>query len=608
MPHETGLITILAAGFGLAFILGLVATRLRLPPLVGYLVAGVIIGPSTPGFVADASLASQLAEIGVILLMFGVGLHFSVADLFAVRKIAVPGAVAQITAATALGALVAHFWGWSWGAGIVFGLSLSVASTVVLLRALEERGILDTAGGKIAVGWLIVEDLATVLALVLLPALASTLGASATTTDVPTRSIGMELTLTFVKVGAFLALMYFVGRRTVPWLLARVARTGSRELFTLAVLAVALGIAVGAASLFGVSFALGAFFAGVVIAESDLSYQAASDALPLQDAFAVLFFVSVGMLFDPMVIVEQPLHVLSVVLIIMIGKSLAAFGIMIAFRKPVRTALLISASLAQIGEFSFILAGLGITLGLLPAEANSLILAGALLTITLNPVTFATIPALERWLQRQPRFYAFLEKGEADIDVSPADAQTSTMRDHVVLIGFGRVGRRIGYALERSGIQYVAVERDQNTVEALRKRGIPAVFGDAARPGILNHVHLETAKLLVIASPDPYHARAIVELALKVNPSIEIAARTHSEAGQKFLEERGVHRAFMGERELALSMAHHSMMRMGQTDDQADATVDAMRRATSLGMKAIDKDGTMVDRPSADEPVLPQPT
>jgi len=602
MPHDTGLITILAAGFGLAFLLGLLATRFRLPPLVGYLMAGVVIGPFTPGFVADAGLATQLAEIGVILLMFGVGLHFSVQDLYAVRKIAVPGAVAQITAATVLGALVARWWGWSWSAGIVFGLSLSVASTVVLLRALEERGILDTSGGKIAVGWLIVEDLATVLALVLLPALAGTLGGTPAT-DGAGRGIGTELMLTFLKVGAFLALMYFVGRRSVPWLLARVARTGSRELFTLAVLAVALGIAVGAATLFGVSFALGAFFAGVVIAESDLSYQAASDALPLQDAFAVLFFVSVGMLFDPGVLLRQPLHVLYVVLIVMIGKSLAAFGIMIVFRKPVRTALLISASLAQIGEFSFILAGLSITLGLLPAEANSLILAGALLTITFNPLAFSLIPTIERWLQARPALLARLEP-VPDVDVSPADAQTAGMQDHVVLVGFGRVGRRIGYALERSGIPYVAVERDQNTVEALRKRGISAVFGDAARPGILNHVHIETAKLLVIASPDPYHARAIVDIALKLNPGIEIAARTHSEAGQKFLEERGVQRAFMGERELALSMAHHSMMRMGRTDDEADETVDAMRRATSLGMRAVGKDGRPIHQP--DRPILPQ--
>jgi CPA2 family monovalent cation:H+ antiporter-2 len=464
---------------------------------------------------------------------------------------------------------------------VVFGLSLSVASTVVLLRALEERGILDTSDGRIAVGWLIVEDLATVLALVLLPALAATLGASsAGDVGVPSPSIGRQLLLTFVKVGAFLALMYFVGRRAVPWLLGRVARTGSRELFTLAVLAVALGVAVGAASLFGVSFALGAFFAGVVIAESDLSYQAAADALPLQDAFAVLFFVSVGMLFDPMVLVREPLKVLAVILIVMIGKSLAAFAIMIAFRKPVHTALLISASLAQIGEFSFILAGLGITLGLLPAAANSLILAGALLTISLNPLAFAIVGPLERWLNRHPRLMAFLERPDRDVIVAPP--RRTAMSGHVVLIGFGRVGRRIGNALERERIPFVVVERDQNSVEALRARGIPAVFGDAARPGILDHVDLETARLLIVASPDLYQARAIVDVAKKSRPDIETAARTHSESGQKFLEGLGVHRVFMGERELALSMAHHALMRMGRTDDQADATLDAMR-VTSHG-------------------------
>ena len=344
-------------------------------------------------------------------------------------------------------------------------------------------------------------------------------------------------------------------------------------------------LALGAAYLFGVSFALGAFFAGVVIAESDLSYQAAADALPLQDAFAVLFFVSVGMLFDPMVLVRQPFHILAVILIVMVGKSLAAFAIMILFRKPVTTALLISASLAQIGEFSFILAGLGLTLGLLPPEANSLILAGALLTITLNPMTFSFVTPIERWLQARPKLMARLEPSTTEVMALTQQYATQATRDHVVLIGFGRVGRRIGYALERAGITYVAVDRNQNTVEALRKRGITAIFGDAARPGILNHVGLDKARLVVIASPDPYHARAIVEVAKKINPNVEIAARTHSEAGQKFMEQLGVERVFMGERELALSMAHHSLMRMGRTDDEADATVDEMRRHTALGMR-----------------------
>ena len=396
MPHETALLATIAVGFALAFVLGFAASRLGLPPLVGYLLAGVAVGPYSPGFVADTGLASQLAEIGVILLMFGVGLHFSLSDLLAVRRIALPGAVTQIAVATALGAAVAHVWGWSWGQGIVLGLALSVASTVVLLKALEDRGILDTVDGRIAVGWLIVEDLVTVLALVLLPALAVTLGgrAPAVADGAAPAGLGMTIALTLGKVVAFLVVMLVVGRRAVPWMLEHVARTGSRELFTLSVLAVALGVAVGAAALFGVSFALGAFFAGVVINESDLSHQAAADALPFQDAFAVLFFVSVGMLFDPRILLREPLEVLAVVAIVMLGKSAAAFLIVLLFRYPVRTALTVSASLAQIGEFSFILAGLGASLGLLPPEGQSLVLAGALISITLNPLLFGLIAPL----------------------------------------------------------------------------------------------------------------------------------------------------------------------------------------------------------------------
>ncbi len=414
MHHETALIATIAVGLGLAFLLGLIAVRLRLPPLLGYLLAGVAVGPFTPGYVADAGLASQLAELGVILLMFGVGLHFSIGDLLSVRKIAVPGAVVQILVATGLGAAVARLWGWSWGTGIVFGLSLSVASTVVLLRALEDRGILESGDGRIAVGWLIVEDLVTVLALVLLPALAGPLGADpaaggvagaagAHATAAPERGLLATLGITLAKVTAFVALMLVVGRRAVPWLLGRVVRLESRELFTLAVLAIALGIAVGAAALFGVSFALGAFFAGVVVSESDFSHEAASNALPLQDAFAVLFFVSVGMLFDPTILVRQPLQVLAVVLIVLIGKSLAAFGIVVLFRHSVHTALTISASLAQIGEFSFILAALGVSLGLIPAEAQSFIVAGALLSITLNPFVFGTVDPISRWIADRRR-------------------------------------------------------------------------------------------------------------------------------------------------------------------------------------------------------------
>ncbi|WP_451992114.1 cation:proton antiporter domain-containing protein [Azospirillum argentinense] len=398
----------IAIAFGLAFIFGYLADRIRLPPLVGYLVAGVIIGPFTPGFVADGALAAQLAEIGVILLMFGVGLHFSPSDLLAVRKIAIPGAVGQIGLATALGVGLAWLWGWSLGAGLVLGLSLSVASTVVLLKALEERDMLNTAEGRVAVGWLIVEDLAMVLALVLLPALAEVLGGHApgaaggaagghgAGSDGP---IWLTLALTLGKVAAFSVLAIVLGPRVVPVILTNVARTGSRELFTLSVLAIALGVAYGSAVLFGVSFALGAFFAGVVLNESRFSHKAATDSMPLQDAFAVLFFVSVGMLFDPSILLRDPLAVIAVVALIVVGKSLIAFGIVILLRFPVGMGLAVSASLAQIGEFSFILVGLGMSLGLLPEEGRDLVLAGALLSITLNPAVFAAVAALRKHLQ-----------------------------------------------------------------------------------------------------------------------------------------------------------------------------------------------------------------
>ena len=400
MPHDTTLIATLVVGLVFAFAGGFVASKLRFPPLVGYLLAGVAVGPFTPDFVADAALAAQLAEIGIILLMFGVGLHFSIKDLLAVRGIAIPGAIGQIVFATALGAGVAHLWGWSLGAGLVFGLALSVASTVVLLRALEERNLLDSSNGRIAVGWLIVEDLAMVLALVLLPVFAGVLGAGAQglAGQVGGDDFLLTLALTFGKVGIFLTLVLVVGTRVIPWLLEQVTRTGSRELFTLSVLATALGIAFGSAELFGVSFALGAFFAGVVLSESDFSHQAAADSLPLKDAFAVLFFVSVGMLFDPTILVREPLAVLAVVAVIVIGKSLAAFGIVLAFGYPASTALIVSASLAQIGEFSFILAGLGVGLGLLPPEGRDMILAGALLSITINPLVFVGVDRLTSWL------------------------------------------------------------------------------------------------------------------------------------------------------------------------------------------------------------------
>ncbi|MGQ0835031.1 MAG: YbaL family putative K(+) efflux transporter [Gammaproteobacteria bacterium] len=565
MPHETDLIALLAIGFVLAFGLGFVAVRLRLPPLVGYLLAGIAVGPHTPGFVGDTTLASQLAEIGVILLMFGVGLHFSISALREVRRIAVPGAVAQIAVATVIGTVVARYWGWSYGAGIVFGLALSVASTVVLLRALEERNELESENGRIAVGWLIVEDLATVLALVMLPALAGTLDGSVTggAQEIVT-SLGVALGVTVLKIGLFIALMLVGGTRLVPWLLAQVARTGSRELFTLAVLAIALGIAYGSAELFDVSFALGAFFAGVMLAESDFSHRAAADSLPLQEAFAVLFFVSVGMLFDPSIVVREPLAVAAVLLIIMVGKSFAAFGIVLAFGYSATTALTVSASLAQIGEFSFILAGLGVTLGLLPEEGRDLVLAGALLSIALNPFVFATIQPVSRWLQARPRLLARLERSVARPGVLASAGIGRHLKDHAVIVGYGRVGSVIGETLEQHGIPFVVIEQDRALVESLYARDVRAVYGDATAPEILDAARIDTAKLIVIAVPDGVQALRTLEVARRRNPGIETAVRTHSVSVLGELERRGVGKAVMAERELASSLKSYALRVFGR--------------------------------------------
>jgi monovalent cation:H+ antiporter-2, CPA2 family len=449
MPHDVSLIATIAVGFALAFLLGFIAHRLRLPPLVGYLMGGVAMGRFTPGFVADSALVGQLAEIGVMLLMFGVGLHFSTGDLMAVRRIAIPGAIVQILIATTIGSCMATFWGWSLGAGLVLGLSLSVASTVVLLKALEERNEVSTPNGRIAVGWLIVEDLVMVMTLVLLPAFAEVLGGRS---NAPVRAavdlgllVGLGLTL--LKVVSFVASVLLFGPRVMPWLLRQVARTGSRELFTLCVLAVALGIAFASARLFGVSFALGAFFAGVVLTESDLSHKAAANSLPLQDAFAVLFFVSVGMLFDPSILITHPLMVAAVLLLILLGKSLAACAIVLLLGYPLSTALTVSAALAQIGEFSFILGGLGVAYGLLPAEGLSLILAGALLSISLNPLVFVGTDVLVGWIRKVSWLKRHLEDGRAalftrleeDLDAArmaleaKATARTSWQSDSLYL-------------------------------------------------------------------------------------------------------------------------------------------------------------------------------
>jgi CPA2 family monovalent cation:H+ antiporter-2 len=552
MLHSVELITTIAAALGLALIWGFIAVRLRLPALVGYLVAGILIGPFTPGFVANTALAGQLAEIGVMLLMFGVGLHFSLDDLLSVKKIALPGALVQIAVATAMGAAAAMAWGWSPIAGIVFGLSLSVASTVVLLKALESRDALATPNGRIAVGWLVVEDLAMVLVLVLLPPLARMFNGSTEHRSV----VDLMATLVFTlgEVAAFIGLMLLVGRRFFPWLLWQVARTGSRELFTLCVVSAALGIAYGSAELFGVSFALGAFFAGMVLRESALSYRAAEESLPLRDAFAVLFFVSVGMLFDPRVLLEQPLQVLAVVAIIVFGKSLAAFLLVLAFRYPLNTALTVSASLAQIGEFSFILAGLGVALGVLPAAGQSLILAGALFSIALNPLVFRMVEPAQAWIRSRSQRARDLELRDDPLAELPAHVATDALTGHIVLVGFGRVGRHIAEALDARGLPYVVAEQQREAVEKLRDLGIHAVAGDASEPAVLIQAHVARAQMLVIATPDTFQARKMIKLARTLNPHIHVVVRSHSEDEAELLRREQAVEVLVGELELANSM------------------------------------------------------
>ena len=561
MPHSVSLIHTIAAALGLALALGFLATRLRLPALVGYLLAGVAIGPFTPGFVADAAMASQLAEIGVMLLMFGVGLHFSLGDLLAVRKIAVPGAVVQMMVATALGTALATWWGWSLGGALVLGLSLSVASTVVLLRALETLGILDSYTGRIAVGWLVVEDLAMVLVLVLLPPLTGWLGSSAGA-ELDAAQLGRTVGWTLLQVGGFVALMLLVGRRLFPWVLWQVARTGSRELFTLCVVAAAVGIAFGSAALFGVSFALGAFFAGMVMRESEFAHRAAHESLPLRDAFAVLFFVSVGMLFNPAVLWERPLQVLAVVAIIMVGKTLAAAALVLAFRYPLNTALTVSASLAQIGEFSFILVALGASLGLLPPEGASLVLAGALISMALNPLLFHAIAPLQDWLRARSAWARRLEQRDDPLAELPMSTDSRYLARQVVLVGYGRVGRRVAGALAAHDIPFVVAEQNRELVESLRADGIAAVFGDAVEPAVLIQAHIARAAMLVIATPDSLNVRQIIATAVTLNPAIETVVRSHSEdEARRLVQECDGTVVFLAEDALAQLMSHHVLER-----------------------------------------------
>lgn len=537
------LIDIIAVGLVLAFIFGMIAHRLRISPLVGYLIAGIIIGPYTPGFVANKEVAAELAEIGVILLMFGVGLHFSFKDLLSVKSIAVPGAIAQISLATLLGWGLSILLGWSTASGIVFGLCLSTASTVVLLRALEERQLIETHRGQIAIGWLIVEDLAMVLTLVLLPAILGIMDNNETNF----MQLASQLLITLGKVVAFIAIMLLGGSKLVPWLLARSASTGSREIFTLAVLAIAMGIAFGAVALFGVSFALGAFFAGMVLNESELSHRAAHDTLPLRDAFAVLFFVSVGMLFDPHILVSQPYAVIATVAIIIFGKSIAAYGLVRIMKHSNRTALLISASLAQIGEFAFILATLGGKLNVFTPEMHSLVVAGAIFSILLNPVIFTLV---ESYLKRTET----LEEQIAEEAVEEEIQVPVSICNHAVLVGYGRVGSLIGNQLHKQNIPLVVIENSLTRVEALREQGIVAVLGNAAKHDVLDLARLDCARWLLVTTPNGYEAGEIVAHARSKRPDLEIIARAHYDDEVDYITEHGATHVVMGEREIAHCM------------------------------------------------------
>ncbi|MBL8592903.1 MAG: cation:proton antiporter [Devosia sp.] len=608
MPHSTPLISTIVAGLVLAFILGAIANRFRMPPLVGYLVAGVLVGPFTPGFVADAELATELSEIGVILLMFGVGLHFSLKDLLSVRAIAIPGAIVQIGGATIMGLGLATLLGWGLGAGLIFGLALSVASTVVLLKALQDRHMVDSERGRIAVGWLIVEDLAMVLALVLIPAIASINGVEGAAlhdpfVDFVENISGIQLDLfgilavTVVKLAAFVGFMLVVGRRVIPFILHYTAHTGSRELFRLAVLAIALGVAAGAAYLFGVSLALGAFFAGMILSESELSHRAAQESLPLRDAFAVLFFVAVGMLFDPMIVVTDPLPVLGTVFIILVGKSVLAFLIVVAFKRPVGTALTISASLAQIGEFSFILAALGVGLGILPVEGRDLILAGSIISIILNPVIFFVLdllrPTLESRFGRPTEAFAGggpAERTEPDLvastprvaapeaapETEPTQVPTG-QSGHVIIVGFGRVGSVVGEALLEAKTPFLVVEDAEGRVNAARALGIEVVVGNAAASKVLTLANVAGATTVVIAIPNAFEAGQAVEQARKQNPNVLIVARAHSDEEETHLKSLGANVVILGEREIGLGMVD-----VISRDSQAVAEITASDAVESV--------------------------
>jgi CPA2 family monovalent cation:H+ antiporter-2 len=561
--HEVTLLINIAVALVVAFIGGLIARRLGLPTIVGYMLAGIAIGPFTPGFVGDTETISQLAELGVIFLMFGVGLHFSIKDLWKVRSVALPGALVRMALTTLLGFGLSQLWGWPITSGIVIGLAISIASTVVLLRGLTDNGLLNTPHGQAAVGWVVVEDLATVLILVLMPALANT-------------SNGFDLQqlgLTLIKAAGFVILVLFAGTRLIPWVLLRIAHTRSRELFILAILAIALGIALGAAELFGVSLALGAFVAGVVVNESPLSHQVGADVLPFRDAFAVLFFVSIGMLVNPSYLLNNLGSILALTGLIVIGKALLSLLFGFLFSWPARTTLVLAAGLSQIGEFSFILGQEGMALGMLQRDQYSLILAGALLSITLNAPMFRLINPLEKWLQRFPTIWKSFDRQ----DLTPMLIEES-IKDHVVIVGYGRVGRHIVSLLGQMGIPHLVVDADAGRIEELSRKGIPSLYGDASNSEVLTHAGLERARALVVAGPNEAASELVVAAGRDLAPNLPIIARATTEEGTKQLTQLGAQDVIHPELEGGLEIVRHTLLQLGFPLQEIYRYTDAVRR------------------------------
>lgn len=527
MPHDLPLISVLAIGFALALLFGFLAEKLKIPTLLGYLLAGFLIGPATPGFVADPHLSNQLAEVGVMLLMFGVGIHFSLKDLLAVKHIAILGALVQMSFATILGFLVAQSWNWALGQSLVFGLSLSVASTVVLLKALETRNLLHSGNGRIAIGWLVVEDLAMVLVLVLLPPLAGLLNDTQQASS--GKDILIDIGLTLFKVCLFIGLMMIAGKRLIPKALFHIAKTGSRELFTLSIIALAISLAFLAAKVFGVSFALGAFFAGMVMRESEFSHRAAEESLPLRDAFAVLFFVSVGMLFDPSVLLNAPLEILVIVGIIVLGKATAAATLVILFRYPIYSALVIAASLAQIGEFSFILMSLGMHLGLVDAHMQSLVVCGAILSIMLNPLLFSKIDSLNNHMQKHWQWARRWNAQSHETESLPQQIDDHFLNKHIIVMGYNPLNQKIVKQLEQRNYHIIITSPDRQIVADLRKQGKIALTGETTDPSTLVQAHCVQAGHLIITETENTSIHMVLQNARTLNSKIQIHTTANSQ-------------------------------------------------------------------------------